>query len=391
MVIKNPGLQELLAQVSNANPAAPTIVQPVSTSPSSGRLLAEAAAFQQSAPGLSLFKQLRGTAIAEDETKSAAAQKQALIQSMASDLQSKNYQGALAKYAQLDPEGVKSLLPQMEKIDPSLKGQLAFSGEGGQLAAQTEYGANQRQLLDAKLRSEEKLKAAELANKATTAPQEFTPGEKALDQAFAKDYAEYIKSGGAAKVEKSLKNLSVAENLFKQGKGASTGLISKTFAAFAPDAAQNILTPDVAKARDNIKDTVNQSLRAILGAQFTEKEGERLMQNTFNPSLGPKENLRRLDVLKQSILETARAQQGAIEHFKKNRTLRGYEGPMPGATTAAELTDSLLNKIESSSQPSEPVKSMKTVDINKFPAGSIIQNKQGQQFTVNPDGSLSPM
>lgn len=325
------------------------------------------------------------------ERQQAAAQKQALIQSMASDLQSKNYQGALAKYAQLDPEGVKSLLPQMEKIDPSLKGQLAFSGEGGQLAAQTEYGSNQRQLLDAKLRSEERLKAAELANKATTAPQEFTPGEKALDQAFAKDYAEYIKSGGAAKVEKSLKNLSVAENLFKQGKGASTGLISKTFAAFAPDAAQNILTPDVAKARDNIKDTVNQSLRAILGAQFTEKEGERLMQNTFNPSLGPKENLRRLDVLKQSILETARAQQGAIEHFKKNRTLRGYEGPMPGATTATELTDSLLNKIESSSQPPEPAKSMKTVDINKFPAGSIIQNKQGQQFTVNPDGSLSPM
>jgi hypothetical protein len=199
----NPTLRALLEQVSSANPSAPVVAQPVAQGPTSGRLTAEATAFQESAPGLSLFKQLRSASVAENETKNAAAQKQALIKSMAADLQSKNYQGALAKYAQIDPEGVKSLLPQMSQIDPSLKGMMSFADEGSKTAAQTEYGTNARQLLDAQLASAKQLKSMELKNKAEEAKTSMTPGEIKSDEEFAKLYVEDIGRGGSASAVKS--------------------------------------------------------------------------------------------------------------------------------------------------------------------------------------------
>ena len=142
----NPSLKDLLSQVSMANPQAPQALQltlPATDSALSANL---ANVYAPTHLGLAQAYGVNAANLGAQERQQAASQKQALIQSMATDLQSKNYQGALAKYAQLDPEGIKSLLPQLEKIDPSLKGQLTFAGEGGQLAAQTEYGANPRQL-----------------------------------------------------------------------------------------------------------------------------------------------------------------------------------------------------------------------------------------------------
>jgi hypothetical protein len=145
----------------------------------------------------------------------------------------------------------------------------------------------------------------------------------------------------------------VARDILAKDKGSAKGFASKVFAAFAPDAAQDVLTPEVAKVRQNIQDTVQQSLKTILGGQFAEKEANRLLLNAFNPALGPKENLRRLDALTASIEETARAKLAAIDYYQKNRkSLRGYQGDFsipPSMMTEQDATavgDEILKKLE---------------------------------------------
>ena len=63
-----------------------------------------------------------------------------------------------------------------------------------------------------------------------------------------------------------------------------------------------------------------------MGAQFTEKEGERLIQRAYNPKLSEAENARRIGALADSVQESLEAKRAAAEYFEQNGTLRGYSG-----------------------------------------------------------------
>lgn len=117
----------------------------VSSKPqSSGVLAGLAQGNEPTAPGLAILQRGQAANAATNE----AAQKDVLIKDMASKLQSKDYQGALAAYSQLDPEGVKALLPQISKIDPAFAGTLNEAETTGTIAGETKYGTNKRQMLE---------------------------------------------------------------------------------------------------------------------------------------------------------------------------------------------------------------------------------------------------
>jgi len=144
--------------------------------------------------------------------------------------------------------------------------------------------------------------------------------EKGIDQEFSKIAVDYT-TKGQAQIEANLENLIEKINILKEGEinvsGPGIGLL--------PDSAKGILFPKAASYIGDIRDIVFQSLREKLGAQFTEREGDRLVAAAFNSYLDEDLNIARLERLYTTIVEAAKAKEEAIAYFNENRTLKGYK------------------------------------------------------------------
>jgi len=93
-----------------------------------------------------------------------------------------------------------------------------------------------------------------------------------------------------------------------------------------PDKVKAITHPDAVALKDDIRSIIFQSLRETLGAQFTQKEGERLVDASFNDMLDESINLERMQRLFDTTLKAANAKKEQIAYFKKNGTLKKWEG-----------------------------------------------------------------
>lgn len=154
-----------------------------------------------------------------------------------------------------------------------------------------------------------------------TAPK-LTKGQEAADREFGKEYAGWKASGGYADIEKQLQQLQrVSTELGKPGNdytGPAAGLIPGKARAFTNPAAVN--------AQNLVEEVAQRNLRLVLGAQFTQVEGERLIARAYNPQLSPMENKRRVDALISQIRTAAQAKEEAARYFEENGTLSGWKG-----------------------------------------------------------------
>ena len=87
-----------------------------------------------------------------------------------------------------------------------------------------------------------------------------------------------------------------------------------------------VVNPELLALRENVEEVVQRNLRVILGAQFTEKEGERLINRAFNEKLSTKENARRVKLLLNQIRTAAKAKNEAVNYFEKHGSLTGFKG-----------------------------------------------------------------
>lgn len=141
-------------------------------------------------------------------------------------------------------------------------------------------------------------------------------GVKALDRDFAKDYNEWT-SGGSKIAQTEIQKLRGIANDLKGG-AVTTGGLTGVF----PD---RMTSDSVLKARADVQSTVMNSLRAILGAQFTEKEGERIIKNTWNEGDSTENNLARVNRLVGDLESKANAKSAKARYFEKNGTLHGFK------------------------------------------------------------------
>ena len=162
---------------------------------------------------------------------------------------------------------------------------------------------------------------------------DLTPVEKTIDENFAKEAAEYIYKN-KAQVKANLLNLGEKIKILEAGdqnvSGPEIGL--------TPEILAPILIPDAVAFEDDVRDVVFQSLREKLGAQFTEREGDRLVAAAFNKSLPEEVNIARLRRLYGTIEDAALAKESGIEFYNKNSTIKGYQ-----ATPL--VFDSIMNKL----------------------------------------------
>jgi hypothetical protein len=154
--------------------------------------------------------------------------------------------------------------------------------------------------------------------------------QNAVDRAYAKDYVQFVTEGGSSAI-KSIDDLDEATTALKaavaSGKSNLTGPVVGSIASipFVGKWIQDIANPESANVQELVEYTVQQSLRPILGAQFTEKEGERLISRVYNPRLPEEVNAKRLDALTVMLKRAYSSKVAAKDYYEKYGTL----GPTP--------------------------------------------------------------
>lgn len=142
----------------------------------------------------------------------------------------------------------------------------------------------------------------------------LTEGQKAVDKDFAKDYNDWT-SGGSENARIEINKLKNVVSNLKKGNvstGGMTGVLGDRFTS------NNVLA-----ARADVQSTVMNSLRSILGAQFTEKEGERIIKNTWNEADSTENNIARLNRLIDNLNAQANDKDLKAKYYEQVGSLAG--------------------------------------------------------------------
>jgi len=176
-------------------------------------------------------------------------------------------------------------------------------------------------------------KAEAAAATARGKPSKF---QEKLDETIATQLADWQLKGRATAATSiaSLEELvvEITEGGESRVPGRGTGLIPKLF-SLVP-----IVTTSSKILRDRI-DTVSQlTLKATLGAQFGEKEGERFLARAFDVGADESENIRRLNRTIQGMKAMVDANEAMLEYVTGpgNGSSEGFEGP-----TAQQLWENM--------------------------------------------------
>jgi hypothetical protein len=155
-----------------------------------------------------------------------------------------------------------------------------------------------------------------------------TVGGREADKKFAGEYVEFATGGFADTMKQVAQLQEVSKTLHAIAQGKSDKTLTGPVVGSLPDSLKPILAPDSQAAQDAVEEVVQRNLRLILGAQFTEKEGVRLIARAYNPKLGEAENAKRVDRLVNQITQAAEAKLDASRYFMANGTLDGWKGKL---------------------------------------------------------------
>jgi hypothetical protein len=173
-----------------------------------------------------------------------------------------------------------------------------------------------------------------------------SPAQDAVDRAFGKTYEEYVPGGGASTVRTNLNKLRSVRDMLDIEPNA-TGPGHK----IVPDSILTYFGNKGPAMRDDVYSAVQGTLKAVLGGQYTEREGQGIMSRAFDPNQTPAENKKRLNQAIDQLEGMVKAKEEAINYYEKNGTLRGYKGN-PGLSQTPQTE----NKIQ---QPPEAAPGMK--------------------------------
>jgi hypothetical protein len=151
-------------------------------------------------------------------------------------------------------------------------------------------------------------------------------GWKTVNEKFGTEVNDWVISGGFSGAKANLIKIDDAIEQLEKSKDDFFGLTGKNVGVI-PKGLRAMFNPDSADLEDNIRSIVYESLRQTLGAQFAEKEGEKLIQASFNSMLSEEKNIVRLKRMRAKILEMAKAKQKSYEYFRANNgNMSGYSG-----------------------------------------------------------------
>jgi len=194
----------------------------------------------------------------------------------------------------------------------------------------------------------DRIKLNELKNP-PVAPIPLTDGEKSRDRKFGEQLVEF----NLPDINKGLEQLTEASEALSKSDTLTGPIVS-----LLPNFVGDRVNPKAAEVREAVEEVVQRNLRLVLGAQFTEKEGERLISRAYNPKLDEAENKKRVERLIKSIQDAAQEKLNMKSYFEKNGTLKGYNSSLPSITSieqsafgdSAPASQSILDEIERKKQ-----------------------------------------
>jgi hypothetical protein len=182
----------------------------------------------------------------------------------------------------------------------------------------------------------------------------LSPAQRAADTAFGKEYNDFVAGGGITTIQKNLSDLDKAiDALEKSPQGDITG---KLIGLSDKAGTLSFTNPKAAEIKDIVGGVVQSNLRAVLGGQFAQKEGEALLARAYNPSQPQKDNLNRLKALRQQIANTGQAKLQAVSEFEEKGTLKDFKA---SNVRAAQIDDTKKKKT------TKTLKSGVTVEIEE--------------------------
>lgn len=229
------------------------------------------------------------------------------------------------------PDGGSAELPPRDTYTPapvfprtsSTAGQNPFAGRRPEdQAAATREAEIRVELATAQERARAEAEAA-AAKESATQGVKPTKAQEAVDSEYGKEYVTFMQ-GGAADAEKALSELSGALDALNSERGLTGPWISTM-----PMAVRTRTNPRSVAVQETVESTVQRSLRAILGAQFTAQEGERIIARAYNPAMSEAENAQRVRRLLRQLQEGFRNKAAMARYYEGNGTLRGFKGKVP--------------------------------------------------------------
>lgn len=143
-----------------------------------------------------------------------------------------------------------------------------------------------------------------------------TDAQKHVDTNYAKDYNEWT-STGKANIESNIKDLEDAKAALKKNPNLSGGLTGSL-----PD---RLTSNDVLRQRQLVRSAIMGSLRQILGAQFTEGEGERIFNTVYNEKADSKVNDQSLNAYLTKLKNIRSENEAKAKYYEKNGTLTKFK------------------------------------------------------------------
>jgi hypothetical protein len=192
--------------------------------------------------------------------------------------------------------------------------------------------------------------------------------QKKAGEAFGTAITEW-QSGGAFQARKNLRSV---DNAFEALASGSAD--TRTFFDFVPDiggfrdSARAFFNPTGQEAYDNVVSVVATTLREALGAAFTEKEGTRILNASYNPQLSTEQNLQRLAGISATISATIESKDAQAEAFMKGEDWRSLPSPKEVFATNLAIYENVLQDKDrsigipatGSNVPATRIKSIKT-------------------------------
>jgi len=146
-----------------------------------------------------------------------------------------------------------------------------------------------------------------------------------MDKKFAPIAVEWL-GGERAQSASRIRQLDAVVNVLDTKKRITGPVLGIT-----PDVVLSFVNPQSREARANAERIIQEGLRATLGAQFTQREGEAFLSRAFDPKAPQDDNARRLRAIVDQMKASAADRQSMLEYMQGEGrgSLVGYRGRIP--------------------------------------------------------------
>jgi hypothetical protein len=152
----------------------------------------------------------------------------------------------------------------------------------------------------------------------------LSPIEQKMDEHYADVLVDW-NTGGQSDWQKNQQQITNIADVLDSPEGENlTGYLI----GITPKWALEGFNPEAVDAQEQVEEVVQRNLRIVLGAQFTEKEGERLIQRAYNRKLPASMNAKRVRRLAQLLEGRAQQIQSLNEYMAEHRTSAGWNGTL---------------------------------------------------------------